>query len=377
MTLQGVELLKMRLIRFGIISHPQGDNLYEDKRWRCCLCCHVRTGTIALGVWHLALHMLTLAAIAVVVLHPQAINPNPNQRGKSGVAMIENDIDLDLLAALPTPLSAGINEEPQALPMSDIVSNQAQQAPKPTSDSPSKLLYGSFVYKDWFGEQQAPENTVTYQELNINIGINFCTLGITLLMIYGAIKGKSLYLMPFFCLQAFDFFVTSLSVIGYLSFVPDIRQVLLRTPNMPLRNELLALDPQFLSLLVLAGILVNLIVKLYFINVVWSCYKYLTIRAEAMERENCITGIVDGQNLLEIPLCPMASPGADLPDYATAISDPRFAKKPMYPVPPPPYTAVANLTVESETDERPETETPRQEEERPNEATENPESSKA
>lgn len=118
-------------------------------------------------------------------------------------------------------------------------------------------------------------------------------------MIYGAIKGKSLYLMPFFCLQAFDFFVTrysisycipylhiiikkffSLSVIGYLSFVPDIRQVLLRTPNMPLRNELLALDPQFLSLLVLAGILVNLIVKLYFINVVWSCYKYLTIRAE-------------------------------------------------------------------------------------------------
>lgn len=96
-----------------------------------------------------------------------------------------------------------------------------------------------------------------------------------------------------------------------------------------------------------------------------------------MERENCITGIVDGQNLLEIPLCPMASPGADLPDYATAISDPRFAKKPMYPVPPPPYTAVANLTVESETDERPETETPRQEEERPNEATENPESSKA
>lgn len=184
MTLQGVELLKMRLIRFGIISHPQGDNLYEDKRWRCCLCCHVRTGTIALGVWHLvslnlkvicmgincsncsdqALHMLTLAAIAVVVLHPQAINPNPNQRGKSGVAMIENDIDLDLLAALPTPLSAGINEEPQALPMSDIVSNQAQQAPKPTSDSPSKLLYGSFVYKDWFGEQQAPENTVTYRK---------------------------------------------------------------------------------------------------------------------------------------------------------------------------------------------------------------------
>ena len=46
------------------------------------------------------------------------------------------------------------------------------------------------------------------EDLNIGIGVNFCTLGITLLMIYGAVRGKSLYLMPFFCLQAFDFFVT-------------------------------------------------------------------------------------------------------------------------------------------------------------------------
>lgn len=46
------------------------------------------------------------------------------------------------------------------------------------------------------------------EDLNISIGVNFCTLGITLLMIYGAVRGKSLYLMPFFCLQAFDFFVT-------------------------------------------------------------------------------------------------------------------------------------------------------------------------
>lgn len=69
-----------------------------------------------------------------------------------------------------------------------------------------------------------------------------------------------------------------------------------------------------------------------------------------LERENCISGIVDGQNLLEIPSS-LCSPGSDLPDYATAMTDPRFAKKPIYPVPPPPYAAVADLPSETEASE--------------------------
>ena len=72
----------------------------------------------------------------------------------------------------------------------------------------------------------------------------------------------------------------SLSVIGYLSYVPDIRQVLVKVPNIPLRDELLAMDQQCLSLLILAGILLTLVAKVYFISIVWSCYKFLTIRAE-------------------------------------------------------------------------------------------------
>ena len=40
-----------------------------------------------------------------------------------------------------------------------------------------------------------------------------------------------------------------------------------------------------------------------------------------------------------------------MPDYATAMTDPRFAKKPIYPVPPPPYAAVVDITSESEASE--------------------------
>lgn len=117
-----------------------------------------------------------------------------------------------------------------------------------------------------------------------------------------------------------------------------------------------------------------LMAKAYFISIVWSCYKFLTMRAEGnrdlrlykehqdahqkikfffsavLERDNCISGIVDGQNLLEIPSS-MCSPGSDLPDYATAMTDPRFAKKPIYPVPPPPYAAVVDVASESEASE--------------------------
>ncbi len=54
--------------------------------------------------------------------------------------------------------------------------------------------------------------------------------------------------------------------------------------------------------------------------------------------------------MLEIPSS-MCSPGSDLPDYATAMTDPRFAKKPIYPVPPPPYAAVVDVASESEASE--------------------------
>ena len=75
----------------------------------------------------------------------------------------------------------------------------------------------------------------------------------------------------------------------------------------------------------------------------------LTWITAALERENCGSGIIDGQNLLEMP-SGLSAMGSDLPDYATAMTDPRFAKKPMYPVPPPPYAAVVDMVVtESET----------------------------
>ncbi len=106
--------------------------------------------------------MLSLAAIAVLVLHPQTVNQKSGGRNGNGMTFSENDIDQDLLAILPTPLSAEIHEEPQALPISEITTGSVH-ASKPNPDSSSKLLYGSFVYKDWFGEHPPPDRHVTYR----------------------------------------------------------------------------------------------------------------------------------------------------------------------------------------------------------------------
>lgn len=115
--------------------------------------------------------MLSLAAIAVLVLHPQAINPKSSLRNGNGIPLSDNDLDQDLLAILPTPLSAEIHEEPQALPMSEI-SPGSSQGVRPSSDSSSKLLYGSFVYKDWFGEHSSPERHVTYRKNKFDFSID-------------------------------------------------------------------------------------------------------------------------------------------------------------------------------------------------------------
>ena len=106
--------------------------------------------------------MQSLAAIAVLVLHPQTINQKAGPRNGNEISFAESDIDQDLLAILPTPLSAEIHEEPQALPLSETITGSVQNA-KPNTDSSSKLLYGSFVYKDWFGEHPPPDRHVTYR----------------------------------------------------------------------------------------------------------------------------------------------------------------------------------------------------------------------
>lgn len=278
--------------------------------WRCCFCCHVRTGTIALGIWHLLLHVMALSMIAVVLRHPEAMDDDQ---------MYQMSRD----PVLPTPLSEveerGQGHQLQYSGIADYPDPRNNDFRSPSSRFASEAR---FVHRQDYN----------YQSLNVGVVVTFCTFLITLLMVFGAVKGKPSYLMPFFCLQVFDFCIASLSAVGYLCYPQDVRRLVERSPYVPFKEVLLQMNRHCLHWLVVCGFMVVMAIKAYFIHVVWACYRYLTLRQAAQQCNiSCIDQV--SQNLLNEP-----------PDYDTAVRDPRFqipdaAKK--FPPPPPSYATVA------------------------------------
>lgn len=105
-----------------------------------------------------------------------------------------------------------------------------------------------------------------------------CMIAITLMMIYGAVKGKPSHLLPFFCLQLFDFAITTLTAAGYLCYLRSVHSLIADTRRLPWREELLKLSPQTLSIVVLLVFISVVLLKAYAIGIIWRCYKYLTMR---------------------------------------------------------------------------------------------------
>ncbi|XP_059052061.1 lysosomal-associated transmembrane protein 4A isoform X2 [Achroia grisella] len=256
----------------------------RNSEWRCCFCLHVRTGTILLGSWHLMLHLVALGFLAAIVRDPRLLDEL--ERDASPVADW-SDVGKPN-NALPTPLS---NVEP------------------PPSSFPQH----------------------TYQPRDHSL-IYLCTLTITLMLIYGAARGKPAHLLPFFCLQIFDFAITVLTATGYLCYLRSIHRLVAETRRVPWRDQLLRLPAPALALVVLSAFLFAVLLKGYCINVVWRCYKYLTMRAHALQ--SLTPFVISGEGALSAaPYC--AAPPAPAP-YSSLLPDYEEAVK---QTPPPSYRA--------------------------------------
>lgn len=253
-------------------------DLVNHSAFRCCFCCHVRTGTVILGIWHLILHVLALAILVSMMLRPELIE---KLYGNNGSATTQ------LSGSFITRFRPSVyNHE-----LSDLAND-----PKLAS--------------------------IREEDLHVALAITVCTGVVTLLLLYGTIWGQPTYLMPFFCLQVFDFVLSALTVVGYFSYMPDVRRLVASSRDLPLQKELLRLDPQWLCTVVMVGFVACMMIKAYVMGIVWSCYKYLRLRQEASlpDVESDSEVLPYGQALLP-------------PDYETATKMPAFV--PVYA--PPPY----------------------------------------
>lgn len=253
-------------------------DLVNHSAFRCCFCCHVRTGTVILGIWHLILHVLALAILVSMMLRPELIEKLYGNNGSATTQLSGSFIT----RFRPSVYSHELSD----------VSNDPKLA------------------------------SIRDEDLHVALAITVCTGVVTLLLLYGTIWGQPTYLMPFFCLQVFDFVLSALTVVGYFSYMPDVRRLVASSRDLPLQKELLRLDPQWLCTVVMVGFVACMMIKAYVMGIVWSCYKYLRLRQEASlpDVESDSEVLPYGQALLP-------------PDYETATKMPAFV--PVYA--PPPY----------------------------------------
>ncbi|XP_050298282.1 lysosomal-associated transmembrane protein 4B [Anthonomus grandis grandis] len=250
-----------------------------NNEWRACFCLHVRISTIAFGIWHLFLHILALTVLAAMMRNH---------------SYFEQKHELEETDFLPTPLSKVKDDDnPYYLPTT--------QDGRPIL--PSDMDMGAIM--------------------------TICTFSITLLMVYGAIKGKPKQILPFFFLQLFDFAITTLTATGYFCYLRSVhRLVSEHWHNLPFRQEILSLSPQNLSLLVLLSFLISMIWKAYWIGVVWRCYKFLTLQQQAT-------------NSTIHYILPNEGSERNDPDYAAMFRDNEAALfGPLKQTPPPSYQDV-------------------------------------
>lgn len=196
----------------------------------CCGCLHVRHGTILIGVFHLVIQLLTLCTL--------------------GVVLVKND---RLEKHFPT--------------VSSIVSTDDFNV----SESTDKNTLSMLIYKH--------KNYI--REDNFwGLMIVFFMICFTLMLVYGALKNRPGYLMPFFCVQVFQFCVTCLVAIGAFTYMPNIRGWLATQlpPHFPYHDAILRMNRDWLMLFVMVFFVLVLLIKVYFIGIVWSCYKYLHTR---------------------------------------------------------------------------------------------------
>jgi len=131
------------------------------------------------------------------------------------------------------------------------------------------------------------------------------TIIVTSMMVQGAWKGRSAYLLPYFCMQIFDFVISCLTVAGFFSY-DDVRQFVTdQVNNKYLLDSLDSVSTRYMITIFIVMAALILTLKAYCICLVWACYKYLC------EQERSRAGVNVSSYQYSAPVVLSASGGND------------------------------------------------------------------
>ncbi|THD26049.1 Tetraspanning orphan receptor [Fasciola hepatica] len=270
------------MVRF---SDPQ-------RRFRCCFCLHVRTGTILLGIGQIVLHLVCIAALILLALRPDLLPSSGISYGKEhsyAVISADQPTARSHVLSIILHLVPGVSDlqDSIALPPSDPdekESSSDRQVTKPPSnvESEEKNMEKDAFFLDDHARgvrmklyRQADSANTTKNRRHFSPYFALClstfSLAFCCFLVHGAVARQPTHLLPFFFLQVFDFIISLLTVVGYVSSTSDVR-LWLHTKSGPMY-----LNSTSLTFLLLSISCMVLAFKAYCLGMVWDCYKYLML----------------------------------------------------------------------------------------------------
>ncbi|XP_003373539.1 lysosomal-associated transmembrane protein 4A [Trichinella spiralis] len=256
--LQKAASLRVATARIMFRTGRYGRHLANDPRFRCCGCCHVQTGAVCLGLYNITLQCFALCFLIFTVVNPDVF------------------FELNVKQGL---LQSGYNESYELDDFNKIgIHERLPELPTPVPQNSFSLADND--HHAGFVPSRAEVLVITRRRLrpadaHLAIALVFGLMFITSMMIYGIFKGRPLYLIPFFCFQVFDLILSCLTAVGHYTWMPSVEDIIQQNPDLPFRDQLAGLNSQWIAICILLFYLLIIVVKIYFIGIVWSCYQFL------------------------------------------------------------------------------------------------------
>jgi len=196
----------------------------NSKAFTCCLCLHVKVGTLIYGIISVVTHLILLGLFILVAIHPDVLHKTETDEGLF----------------------------------------------KPVQD------------KDYFNRLMGThhqDERWTKDRLCVLVAGTLAWIMSVLALIYGVARNHASYLMPCFCLQVLDFCLTCLGIVSSFSFSPDAHDNMRRFKvDYPILKNM---DNDAVMLFVVAMLILVLSCKAYIMGMVWSCYRYIQLHVAA------------------------------------------------------------------------------------------------